>query len=170
MSDSNIIAIVSIVAGASVAIMSAWFQYRGARMAQRQDRLLSYENRVGERRISTYLDVLGVVLPIKRWTQEYSAGQMAAPPALEVDQELLVNLAAFGSADMNDKMAVLTRRLRSLSGPVGKFAPVFDKVAGKLEEFEAVLARSEPDTYTAWMTIKSTLSNMVEAINVDISY
>ena len=173
MSAPNIIAIVSIVAGAIVTITSGWLQYRGTRMAQKQDRLLNYENRIGERRISAYLDVLTVVLPIKKWGQEYTAGQMLAPPALEINQELLVSLAAFGSSDINRLVNQAVRYLDSLRNFFKPFAPAFKKLAAanlKIEDFATFLSREQPDDYTLWVTVKSTLDDLVELATTQIDY
>ena|ERR1022692_836360 len=168
MSASSVIAIVSIVAGASVTMMAGWLQYRGTRMAQRQDRLLSYENRIGERRISAYLDVLAVILPIRRWGQEYIAGHMTTPPTLEINQELLVSLAAFGSTDVNRQMNRMVSYLETLRGTLKRIGPRLDKIVAVFEkfggvgEFEAALAREQPDSYADWTAMKPVLNDPIE--------
>lgn len=168
MSASSVIAIVSIVAGASVTMMAGWLQYRGTRMAQRQDRLLSYQNRIGERRIAAYLDVLAVILPIRRWGQEYITGHMATPPTLEINQELLVSLAAFGSTGVNHQMSRMVSyldRLRSAlkrgARNLDKFAATLEKYGG-IEEFETALAREKSDVYADWTALKPSLYGPIE--------
>jgi hypothetical protein len=171
MNDANIIAVVSIVAGASVTIMSGWFQYRSTRTAQRQDRILSYENRIGERRISAYLDTLRVVLPIKGWLQEYLAGSISVPPTLEIDQELLVSLAAFGSGYVESAVVKMAKDLRSLSGFLEPIAEIAKELGGKrsLKEFETEFAQSAPEAYALWMSFTSGVDLMIKILNIEIN-
>jgi hypothetical protein len=152
--------------------MSGWFQYRSTRTAQRQARLLSYENRIGERRISTYLDTLRVVLPIKRWLQEYIAGNINIPPALEIDQELLVSLAAFGSEYVNNEVADITKSLKQLSGGFSEpLADIYEMHSSNqlFKEFETALAQSKPEAYAAWIAMKSSLEIIVKLLNIQIN-
>ena len=145
-------------------------------MAQRQDRLLSYENRIGERRISAYLDVLAVILPIRRWGQEYIAGHMITPPTLEIHQELLVSLAAFGSTDVNKQMSRMVSYLETLRGTLKRLSPRLDKLASVLDkyggigEFEVALAREEPDSYVDWTAMKPVLNGPIEVAILQVDY
>jgi hypothetical protein len=176
MNASNVIAIVSIVAGACVTIMAGWLQYRGTRMAQRQERLLSYENRIGEKRISTYHDVLAAALPIRNWGQEFIVGHMTVPPALEISQELLVNLAMFGSNDVNTLMNQIVKTLESVrftlkqnKADLDKFTAIIDKFGG-LEDFEAALTKEGPQSHAMWSAIKSAFSGAIEMITMQIDH
>jgi hypothetical protein len=185
MTDANTVALASVIAGTSVAALSGLLQYRSTRAVQRQDRLLSYESRIADRRISTYLEVLVAIHPIKTWCEKYKANWISVLPSFQIEQHQLVQLTAFGSREVTNTVAGITQTvslMRSLTEPL---RPLFDLILHqakgeefdmnleeyemKLDDFVSEVPRLAPDQRASWTQFRSALDAMVETASWQIT-